>query len=303
MAAVTAALLIAFAFTYGGTLFGAPDADADALAEAQAAQVYLASLETDVAPEAASIATKTQPTMPPATGRITFGERFSSSFGDPSSSFRERFGRPTENKAEPTPPAAQGLRTAAAELDGDGAARPEKAPQRQNVRLASLTPSAGPAADTRPSPNRPMDAGNRTAVYDISARLVYLPNGEKLEAHSGLGSHMDDVRTAAVKMKGVTPPNVYDLTLRERPFHGVRAIRLNPVDSDKMYGRAGILAHSYMLGPNGQSNGCVSISDYPRFLNAFLNGEIDRLVVVERLEDTPATNWLADRIKAFFKSS
>ena len=303
---MTAALLIAFAFTYGGTLFGAPDPDADALAESEAARVYLASADTDFEPEATSVATKTQPAVPATITRISFGERFSSSFGDPSSSFRDRFGTRAQSYSEPTPAPAESLRVVTAtEPVGDSAARPEKTPQRQNVRLAMLTPSAGPAADPRTatSPNRPVDSSNRTAVYDISARTVYLPNGEKLEAHSGLGSHMDDVRTAAVKMKGVTPPNVYDLTLRERPFHGVRAIRLNPVDPDKMYGRAGILAHSYMLGPNGQSNGCVSFSDYPRFLNAFLNGEIDRLVVVERLEDTPATNWLADRIKAFFKSS
>ena len=54
-----------------------------------------------------------------------------------------------------------------------------------------------------------------------------------------------------------------------------------------MYGRAGILAHSYMLGPNGQSNGCVSFSNYPEFLNAFLKGEVTRLAVVERLESPP----------------
>jgi hypothetical protein len=58
-------------------------------------------------------------------------------------------------------------------------------------------------------------------------------------------------------MQGATPPNVYKLTLREQLFHEVRAIRLNPVDGNRMYGRAGILAHSYMLGPNGQSNGCA----------------------------------------------
>src|SRR6516165_6901291 len=40
-------------------------------------------------------------------------------------------------------------------------------------------------------------------------------------------------------------------------FHGVRAIRLSPIDGSRMYGRAGILAHPYMLGANGQSNGCV----------------------------------------------
>jgi hypothetical protein len=75
--------------------------------------------------------------------------------------------------------------------------------------------------------------------------------------------------------------------LREQLFHGVRAIRLIPVSEGKMYGRDGMLAHSYMLGPNGQSNGCVSFSNYPAFLNAFLRGEVDRLVVVERLATAP----------------
>lgn len=128
---------------------------------------------------------------------------------------------------------------------------------------------------------------SRTAVYDISARTVYLPNGEKLEAHSGLYDKLDDPRYVHVKMRGPTPPNVYDLTLREQLFHGVRAIRLNPVDESKMFGRDGMLAHTYMLGPNGQSNGCVSFRDYDRFLHAFLRGEVDRLVVVSRLGDTP----------------
>jgi hypothetical protein len=31
-----------------------------------------------------------------------------------------------------------------------------------------------------------------------------------------------------------------------------------PEDSLKVFGRAGLLAHSFMLGPNGDSNGCVS---------------------------------------------
>jgi len=42
-----------------------------------------------------------------------------------------------------------------------------------------------------------------------------------------------------------------------------------------------------MLGPSGQSFGCVSFKNYPEFLNAFLRGEIDRLVVVPRLEAPP----------------
>jgi hypothetical protein len=151
----------------------------------------------------------------------------------------------------------------------------------------------------------PLENDGRTAIYDITARTVYLPNGRRLEAHSGFGDVMDNPRHVHVRMQGATPPNVYNLTLRERLFHGVRAIRLNPVDDSKMYGRAGILAHPYMLGANGQSNGCVSFSDYPEFLNAFLRGEVTRLVVVERLESPPgkfAVGQLPDRDRGELKA-
>jgi hypothetical protein len=154
--------------------------------------------------------------------------------------------------------------------------------------VAIAVPPPPSAAEKRAAPQReahnksigPIDPDSRTAVYDISARAVYMPNGEKLEAHSGLYDKLDDPRYVNVKMRGPTPPNVYELTLREQLFHGVRAIRLNPVDEGKMYGRAGMLAHTYMLGPNGDSNGCVSFRDYNKFLQAFLRGEVDRLVVV-----------------------
>lgn len=122
------------------------------------------------------------------------------------------------------------------------------------------------------------------AIYDISARRLYLPNGEKLEAHSGLGEMMDDIRFPHVRMRGVTPPHVYNLTERERPFHGVRAIRLTPVGgTGAIFGRNGLLAHSFMLGGRGDSNGCVSIREYDRFLGAFLRGEIKQLKVVANL--------------------
>jgi hypothetical protein len=137
---------------------------------------------------------------------------------------------------------------------------------------------------------------SRTAVYDIAARTVYLPNGERLEAHSGLGNKMDDPRYVNVKNRGPTPPNVYYLAFRERLFHGVRAIRLNPVDDDNMFGRDGMLAHSYMRGPNGQSSGCVSFKDYPRFLRAVLEGEVDRLVVVPNLGTSPLPIARARRV-------
>lgn len=95
---------------------------------------------------------------------------------------------------------------------------------------------------------------------------------------------LDDPRYVEEKDRGPTPPNVYDLVLRDQPFHGVQAIRLKPVGDANMFGRDGILAHSYMLGPSGQSFGCVSFKDYPEFLDAFLNGDVDRLVVVPHLE-------------------
>ncbi len=108
-----------------------------------------------------------------------------------------------------------------------------------------------------------------------------LPNGDKLEAHSGLGEIMDDPRHVNVRMRGATPPGTYALTEREQPFHGVRAIRLTPVGGpEAVYGRVGLLAHTFMLGPTGASNGCVSFRDYSRFLDSYLRGEIRQLVVV-----------------------
>jgi hypothetical protein len=161
-----------------------------------------------------------------------------------------------------------------------------------------------PAADDASTPS---DPDSHTAIYDIVAHKVYLPNGQRLEAHSGLGSYLDDPRRVSEKDRGPTPPNVYDLALREEPFHGVRALRLIPVGSGDMFGRDGILAHSYMLGPNGQSNGCVSFSDYPAFLNAVLSGEVTRLVVVEHLANVPSSKtafgWLPDTIKALLGRS
>jgi hypothetical protein len=122
-----------------------------------------------------------------------------------------------------------------------------------------------------------------TAVYDISARVVYLPDGTRLEAHSGLGQALDDPRYVAERAVGPTPPHVYELALREGSFHGVQALRLNPVGDGGIYGRAGLLAHPFMLGPNGDSNGCVSFKDYQAFLRAYQNGQIKKLAVVAKL--------------------
>ena len=149
--------------------------------------------------------------------------------------------------------------------------------------LASLTPGDGLPGE-RPN-QAALGYDNHTAVYDISAHAVYLPNGTKLEAHSGLGRRMDDPAHVAERMVGATPPNVYDLKPRERLFHGVAALRMTPVGESDSLGRTGLLVHTYMLGPNGDSNGCVSVKEYDKFLKAYRNGEVTRLVVVPSLKE------------------
>jgi hypothetical protein len=149
---------------------------------------------------------------------------------------------------------------------------------------ASVTGSLGPTQNPALGGAQPL-YDRSTAVYDISAHMVYLPDGSRLEAHSGLGDKLDDPRSANVRMRGVTPPHLYDLTPREALFHGVPALRLNPVGGeDTIFGRSGLLAHTFMLGPNGDSNGCVSFRDYNAFLNAYRNQGIKRLAVVARID-------------------
>jgi Tlde1 domain len=149
--------------------------------------------------------------------------------------------------------------------------------------LASLTPGDGLLGERKDLTALGYDG--QTAVYDISAQAVYLPNGTKLEAHSGLGGLMDNPAYVDKRMVGATPPNVYDLKPREKLFHGVAALRMTPVGENEMHGRTGLLVHSYLLGPNGDSNGCVSIKDYDRFLAAYQNGEVRRLIVVPSLRE------------------
>jgi Protein of unknown function (DUF2778) len=138
-----------------------------------------------------------------------------------------------------------------------------------------------PFGNSAPAPISGYD--HYTAVYDISARVVYLPDGTRLEAHSGLGEALDNPRFVAERAVGPTPPHVYELTLREGSFHGVQALRLNPVGEGGIYGRAGLLAHPFMLGPNGDSNGCVSFRDYDAFLRAYQNGQVKKLAVVAKI--------------------
>ena len=161
----------------------------------------------------------------------------------------------------------------------------------RNPVLAYASADAGSVTGSiAPREQNPMLGGSPpydrdTAVYDITAHMVYLPDGTKLEAHSGLGSSLDDPHSSHIRMRGVTPPHIYTLKPREALFHGVPALRLTPVGGeDAIFGREGLLAHTYMLGPNGDSNGCVSFRDYNAFLNAYHNQGIRKLAVLARVE-------------------
>jgi Protein of unknown function (DUF2778) len=151
----------------------------------------------------------------------------------------------------------------------------------RRVKLASLGSDGGIFQQVPDLQALGYDA--QTAVYDITAHAVYLPSGVAMEAHSGMGSLRDDPDHVTIPMTGATPPAIYELKPRERLFHGVAALRMTPVENTSTNGRSGLLVHSYMLGPDGDSNGCVSIRNYDKFLKAFNDGEINRLVVVPSL--------------------
>jgi len=155
------------------------------------------------------------------------------------------------------------------------------------VKLASLSPDAGLSDGIRA-----LGVDDTTAVYDISARAVYMPGGAKLEAHSGFGALRDSPDHVSERNVGATPPAVYELRPREQLFHGVQALRMIPADGQSALGRDGLLMHSYMLGPDGDSNGCVSIRDYDKFLAAFQNGEVKRLLVVTSLSAAAQLNQI-----------
>ncbi len=153
----------------------------------------------------------------------------------------------------------------------------------------AYAPESGATEEPRPglfSPLLNQAARSKVAIYDISAATVYLPSGERLEAHSGLGPMRDNPRYVNQKNRGPTPPHTYDLRMREALFHGVEAIRLTPVDGNNRYNRDGLLAHTFMLGRRGDSNGCVVFKDYPRFLRAFKRGEFNKMVVVTRMQSS-----------------
>ncbi len=273
---------------------------------ANGAGMRLASLESDVAFDAAADAPE-----PPAPRilRASFDERFGVDASV--ASFGERFAGVVDwvsgaaAETDKRDERAHDVRLALADPGEDArpAVRSLAAPARAPISV-SLPARASEKRETAAmrDATAPSDADRHTAIYDIAAHTVYLPDGHRLEAHSGRGSYLDDPRAIRVKGRGPTPPNVYELSLREKLFHGVRALRLTPIGDAKMFGRDGMLAHTYMLGRNGQSMGCVSFSNYPAFLTAYLKGDVNRLIVVEHLANAPNPKTASDWIPASAKT-
>lgn len=246
-----------------------------ALADARPQQIA----PTPVEPTAPALKTASLPQEKPATVQVAEAEEqqpFDLVLAPDAGSVPLPMARPDGLIGKPAPGSKESQRSA----------EPFLAYAKPNALIEDDEDDAVPRYDKPVSPK--LRAG--VAIYDIENSTVYLPNGERLEAHSGLGKMRDKPRFADKKMRGPTPPHTYILTMREALFHGVEAIRLTPVEgSDAIYDRVGLLAHTYMLGKNGDSNGCVSFKDYKRFLAAYKRGEIKQLVVVPRLNNKPAS--------------
>src|SRR5690606_24242319 len=81
----------------------------------------------------------------------------------------------------------------------------EEAEEPETAVLAYARPDnpVKPSSKSVPWP----DLGTRkVAIYDITNGVVHMPNGTKLEAHSGIGKMRDNPKYTHVKMKGPTPP-------------------------------------------------------------------------------------------------
>ncbi len=199
------------------------------------------------------------------------------------------FGRPQAAKVvAAVKPAAAEEASPRSGLDAIARVSPQKPArdEKPDTVLAFVKPDnpmrqTAPSAPSRSAPNWP-GIGSKVAIYDITNATVHMPDGSKLEAHSGIGKLRDDPDMTHVKMKGPTPAGTYKLSMRESLFHGVAAMRLTSVDGSNPKNRTGLLAHSYLLRVRGDSHGCVAFAQYDKFLAAFRRGDITHLVIVDK---------------------
>jgi hypothetical protein len=125
--------------------------------------------------------------------------------------------------------------------------------------------------------------GTKVAIYDVANATVHMPDGTKLRAHSGIGKMRDNPRYEHVKMNGPTPAGIYRLSMREKRFYGVEAIRMTSIDGRHPKNRTGLLTHTNLLRGQKGSHGCVAFQNYEPFLKAFKRGKVTMLIVVPEL--------------------
>ena len=98
-------------------------------------------------------------------------------------------------------------------------------------------------------------------------------------------------------MHGATPPHVYDLDRRARRCSTAsRRCGCTPVGGAEAipWTHRPVCTHSYLLGPRGDSNGCVSFKDYDAFLQRVSrSGKVKRMVVVASVDEPQisAESW------------
>ncbi len=153
----------------------------------------------------------------PADAMGTLTDRFASACTSPSSvaSLEERFAALADGpvafetrfaSTDDCPPSFDAtLESAMEALASSLRPAPDQTVASANAVAKPVIPRARP----RPAPVRrelpTIDDDGRTAIYDITARTVYLPSGRRLEAHSGFGAMMDNPHHVHVRMKGATP--------------------------------------------------------------------------------------------------
>ena len=204
-----AALVAGFAFGLALPSGEVPASPGPQMSEGS--RVRVASLGTDVAFASAVDETERRSEPPvPLWRRLSFDQRFA--FDQPSDSFDQRFAvaavstetdertssvqrtarlpsRDPEQRATAHPAVGRSAQRAAS------LASPPVAGSAKKIRLAALEMPKGSSLS--------LDPDSRTAIYDITARTVYMPDGRRLEAHSGLGDRMDDPRPCQREERGV----------------------------------------------------------------------------------------------------
>ena len=120
-----------------------------------------------------------------ASATASLDERFAA-FDDRPASFDKRFASAADCPASFDESLAAAMQALASSLR-----LPWIGTQRADARPKATVAKARvrPAQARKELP--PLDDDGRTAIYDITARVVYLPGGRRLEAHSGLGGFMD----------------------------------------------------------------------------------------------------------------